>query len=237
MGPRIHIPSLVLMMCLGATPFASSQDGGASSDFHTREDQARRLYAISAFAHGHRHGYEEGFRIADLEIHVGRLERTLREADVPKADYKKEYGDRKQFQQGYMYGFMTGYKDSFSNRSFRLVEWSDAVPPFDWMADMPQAEQGRAPDARLRANFEDGIVRGYQAGMNRPGVDADVKALAAQAGKSCGEQDAARRDGYCDGYTQGFLLGVNDHTAWPAVGPATEPGLAQNSSHPASSSQ
>ncbi|MEO6119797.1 MAG: hypothetical protein ABIP12_03835 [Terriglobales bacterium] len=133
MGPRNLIP-ILLTICLGAPlSFAQSKDPKSEDtrgDFHLREDQARKLYSASAFAHGHRHGYEEGFRTADLEIHVGRQERELREKDIPKADYQKGFGDKKFFQQGFAHGFKAGYKDSYSNRSFRLVEWSVAIPPF-----------------------------------------------------------------------------------------------------------
>jgi hypothetical protein len=227
MGPWIQTSKLLLGMCLLATPFASGQDKNAPGDFHTRDDDARHLYAISAFAHGHRHGYEEGYRAADFEIHIGRLERNLREADVPKADYKKEFGDRKQFQQGFIYGFMTGYKDSFSDRSFRLVEWSAAVPPLPSMSELPQADPTMTPDPKLRANFEDGILQGYRDGVKRPEGQIDAEGLAGQAREICGRSEATGREGYCDGFTQGFLLGVNDHTVVTVAVPGAEPGLAQ----------
>ena len=228
MRPGMRI-SILLMLCLSATVCAHGQAGG---DFHTRDDQARRLYALSAFAHGHRHGYEEGYLVADTEIHVGRLQRTLREKDVPKANYRKEYGSRKQFQLGFSYGFLAGYKDSFAGRKFRLVEWSAQIPPFAWMAELPQADEGREPDAGMRVGFEDGMAQGYESGMRMEPADADAQTLADQAARKCGEQPGKRREGYCEGYTQGFLLGANDHQPTPLAAPMTAPGLAQNHSQP-----
>jgi len=232
MGPRKRICHLVLLTCLSATPLAHAQDAKTFGDFHTQADPGRRLYSISAFAHGHRHGYEEGFRAADLEIHVGRLQRTLLEKDVPKADYKKEYGDKKHFRRGFIYGFMAGYRDSYSEQGFRLVEWTAEVPPLAGTSDLPEADAGFTPSPRLRGNFDEGMLHGYQAGLNTPVNEADARRLAARAKQSCSLPDPVRPDGYCDGFIQGFLLGVNDHTQLAPPGPVTAPGIAQNDSRP-----
>lgn len=222
MGPsRTH--NLVLTMLLSMAPFAGAQDRNAPGDFHTREDQGRHLYSVSAFAHGHRHGYEAGYRQADLEIHIGRRQRTLPDKNIPKADYRKEFGDRRRFQQGYISGFMAGYKDSHANQDFRLVEWVEDVPPFAWMRDLPQGDHGRTPTPGLRANFDEGMAHGYEAGLKDRAEVADAAAMAARAGKACGA--AARPEGYCEGYTQGFLLGANDRGV---LSPGRHTGLAQN---------
>jgi hypothetical protein len=224
MGPKVR--TSILLTCLCAAPIAFCQ-AQAQGDFHMREDDARRLYRISAFAHGHRHGYEQGFRQADEELHVGHLQRTLREKDVPKPkDYKRLYGNKNLFRQGFIYGFMAGYKDSFEERSFRLPEWTAAVPPFAWMSDLPQSEGEMVPDAKLRAGFEAGIVDGYKSGLITPVMDADSRAVASQAARICGSPSQARPEGYCDGFTQGFLFGASDGAANGASG------LAKNSRQP-----
>jgi hypothetical protein len=232
MGPQNIILSL-LMVCLSAgSSIAQSGDHPlpeSQSDFHLREDQGRRLYSISAFAHGHRHGYEEGYRTADLEIHVGRQQRELRDKDIPKADYAKGFGDKKFFRQGYAQGFKAGYKDSYSNRNFRLVQWSEQIPPFDWMSELPEADRGRELNAKVRAQFEDGMAQGYASGAKAEVTDADAKAVASYAARSCGDRPGARPEGFCEGFTQGFLLGVNDQRPVPL---APESGLAQHHPQP-----
>ncbi|MEO5936016.1 MAG: hypothetical protein ABIP81_02275 [Terriglobales bacterium] len=233
MGRRNLIP-ILLTICLGAPlAFAQSKDPKfqkTRGDFHLREDQARELYSASAFAHGHRHGYEEGFRTADLEIHVGRQQRELRQKDIPKSDYQKEFGDKEYFQQGFAHGFKAGYKDSYSNRSFRLVEWSAQIPPFPGMTELPQADPRIVPDARMRVQFENGTAQGYASGSKAEVAAADAKSIAGQATRSCGELAADRPEGFCEGFTQGFLLGVNHHAPAPLAAPVS--GLAQNRSHP-----
>lgn len=237
MGPR-NLISILLMICLSALlSFAQSEVAQAQEqespttrgDFHLREDQARKLYSVSAFAHGHRHGYEEGFRTADLEIHLGRQQRELREKDIPKADYRKEFGDKKYFRHGYAQGFKAGYRDSYYGRSFRLVEWSAEIPPFEWMKELPQGDRGRELDSKLRDQFENGMAQGYTSGSKAEVPDANAKSVAGHAARSCGAL-AERPEGFCEGFTQGFLLGVNDHAPAPLAPPVS--GLAQNSSHP-----
>jgi hypothetical protein len=224
MGPKVR--TSILLTCLSAASIAFGQDQ-PQGDFHTREDGARRLYRISAFAHGHRHGYEEGFRRADEELHVGHLQRTLREKDVPKPkDYKSLYGDKRLFRQGFIYGFLAGYKDSFEERSFRLPEWTAAVPPFAWMSDLPQSEGDAVPDAKLRAGFEAGIVDGYKSGVSSHVTIGDPKAVASQAARMCESPGQGRPEGYCDGFAQGFLFGASDGAATGASG------LARNSRQP-----
>jgi hypothetical protein len=233
MGPGIRIHWLVLGIVVAAATSLPGQNGSVYGDFHTLQDEGRRLYAISAFAHGHRHGYEEGFRAADLEIHVGRLQRTLRDKDIPKFDYRDEYGDRTRFKQGFIQGFRAGYSDSFFNRSFRLVEWADEIPPFSWMSDLPQAAGTNTIDPKMRASFDTGVQQGYQAAVQTAAPAAEAPQLAKQAEKACREQPIARDEGFCDGYTQGFLLGAERPD--PALrNPA---GLAQKSSRSQDSSQ
>lgn len=108
------IPPLSFMVLIGVG-FA-----GGPSDYHTNSDGARDLYVHSAFAHGLRHGYEEGFHAADLDIHTGApRKRTNDLSRVPKTiGYHRGYGDKKSFRRGYEYGYVAGYEDSIAFRKF-----------------------------------------------------------------------------------------------------------------------
>ncbi|MEO6119796.1 MAG: hypothetical protein ABIP12_03830 [Terriglobales bacterium] len=98
------------------------------------------------------------------------------------------------------------------------------------MTELPQADHGMELDAKMRAQFENGMAQGYASGSKAEVADADAKSIAGRAAESCGELAAERPEGFCQGFTQGFLLGVNDHAPAPLAAPVS--GLAQNSSHP-----
>lgn len=195
-----------------------------------RDDEARRLYSVSAFAHGHRHGYEEGFRAADDEIHSGRLQRVLTEGDVPKSmEYQKGFGDKKHFRRGFIYGYLAGYRDSYEERHFRVPEWVTQVPPFSDGSDLPQADGPATPDKKVRSTFDEGMLQGYRSGASTQVVETDTKALASQAGEVCELPGRSRLDTFCHGFTQGFLFGVKDQVTGPD---AARPGLAKNVPQP-----
>ena len=95
-----------------------------AQDFiHSRApvDQMTPIQQGSAFDQGFIRGYEQGFHSADLDFHVGRMDRkldTLPEYRKATSGYREEMGDRGSFQQGYRLGFGQGYDDSFHSRHF-----------------------------------------------------------------------------------------------------------------------
>ena len=200
----------VLMFVASTLTAALSQD--KSPEFHLTEDVARSLYRISSFAHGHRHGYEEGFRYADMAIHLGAQRREIKEGEVPRSmGYKREFGDKKRFRQGFIYGFIAGYNDSFGERTFRLPEWAKDLPPLPSLSDLPQSDTPLQLDTKLQAAFEEGVIQGYRQGLATAGEEAlEDRALAAEAARSCSSADLAHKEGYCLGFTQGFLLASYD---------------------------
>jgi peptidoglycan/xylan/chitin deacetylase (PgdA/CDA1 family) len=117
---------LVALLLLLSTSFAADK----KRDFHLDQDAARDLYLHSAFAHGLRHGYEEGFHAADLDIHTAAPRKALDKLSrVPKTvGYRREFGDKKSFRRGYEYGYVAGYQDSFENRKFHYLSASDVTP-------------------------------------------------------------------------------------------------------------
>jgi hypothetical protein len=220
MVPRVILLLLVLQT---ATSLALGQDRKAQrGEFHIREDIGRRLYQLSAFAHGHRHGYEAGYLAADEEIHYGHLHRHLQEKDVPGGmAYRREYGDKKRFRRGFEYGFIAGYNDSYDSRPFRLPEWAADVPPTPSVSDLPEADTP-GPDRQFRLRFDDGMIDGYRIAAGSQVATLEAPGLAHEAAAICVTEARSDQPGYCDGFVQGFLLGIFDRPtgAVPAARPS-----------------
>lgn len=214
MGSPVRFGFLVLLLLASSL---HGQDLPRKGDYHTLEDEGRRLYSVSAFAHGHRHGYEEGYRLADQEIHFGLRQREIRERDVPSdMDYQGRFGNKQIFRRGFVHGFLAGYRASYANEPFRVPEWLDEVPPLAKMNELPQADSTGGPTKRLRRGFDEGARQGYESGLRAAMSDAGVSALARQAGETCSAAPQAQVDGFCDGFRQGFLLAARDRTPVPA---------------------
>lgn len=211
MVPRVSL--LLLLFSLAA----SGQDGHSrdrAPEFHLREDVGRSLYSISAFAHGHRHGYEAGYIAADEDIHFGHNRRQLREKDVTNyMKYRREYGDKARFRQGFIYGFIAGYNDSFDFRPFRLPEWTEDVPAFRQASALPESDTPAGPDKDTRRRFDDGMLQGYRSAVGSQFAADHPQALAEQAASACQTDRRAPELGYCDGFVQGFLFGASDRSS------------------------
>lgn len=230
MVPGSRLVIVLLVVSAVGSLVAQGQNREPLQEFHLSADAARTLYTFSAFAHGHRHGYEEGFRFADLTIHLGGLQRELRERDVPKSmGYKREFGEKKRFRQGFIYGFIAGYNDSFSERSFRVPEWGLEETPIASLSALPQWDGPLQLNPELRAAFDEGMFLGYRAGMVSQAAPApEDTSLREKLAGSCRGTEQAAREGFCDGFTQGFLMGMNDR---PPSGP--DAGLARQNLTPA----
>lgn len=108
----------------------------ASLDIHLSNDPAHNLYRMSAFAHGHRHGYEEGFHAGDLDLQLGHKQQVSAEAGkTPRAEgYDPRFGSRENFRRGYEAGYRAGYLDSYFDRNFNAPAASLGLidgPDFD----------------------------------------------------------------------------------------------------------
>ena len=134
--------ALVIVLALAlAVPAIGAQP---SDDIHLNGG-ANHLYAASAFAHGLRHGYEEGFHDADRDLHLSAFavgDLTFRK--VPKMiGYDSSFGSKDSFRKGYEAGYRLGYADSIKGVSFRV--------------NMPTVEVAAAPDRE----FDRGVQYGY----------------------------------------------------------------------------
>jgi hypothetical protein len=119
------------------------------ADLHVSTAVGNNLYAASAFAHGMRHGYEEGFHDADRDLHLSafRLE-DLTLSKVPKTvGYQASFGSKESFRKGYETGYRLGYADSLKGIAFRMI----------------------APRMNVTAIPDRDFDRGVQYGFNSPG--------------------------------------------------------------------
>src|SRR6185312_11301980 len=123
------------------------------SERHLQPTSVGALFLDSAFAHGYRHGYDQGFHAADIDIHMGRLAQAITKRDLrlSRREYNSSFGNRTHFEQGYQAGFFAGYDDAFAGRDYRASERAkfaasgllDALPP------------------SRRQYFDDGFASGY----------------------------------------------------------------------------
>jgi hypothetical protein len=212
MVPRV--PLLVFLLWSG---MMSAQERSSPAEYHVTDDSMRSLYRVSAFAHGHRHGYEAGYRAADQEIHIGILQHGWKERDVKRAmAYRHEFGDKRFFTRGFTRGFLAGYNDCYADRDFRLPDWGETVPPLPSATDLPQSDAPPQPSRKFREAFDQGLDQGYAAGLKAGAIPADAAETALQARAVC----IAGKDAgpvFCDGFVQGFLLGGADRVAVGAV--------------------
>lgn len=135
-----------------------------TADHHLVDDPARFLYSSSAFAHGQRHGYEDGFHQADEDLQMGRPPRDLRKpVSVKQSGFEKSFGDRRRFERGYRAGYVRGYDDSAHDR------------PFAPLTDAMSLDLGRllllAPQDW--PDFDRGFEAGYEQKVSHE-LDADL---------------------------------------------------------------
>lgn len=187
-GPRIA--KFILLTLVAAAPASLAQ----SFDVHIISDPASSLYQRSSFAHGYRHGYEEGFHAADQDFHMGRdaqllacSEKKIEQTSSPKVrGYKKEFGDKANFSSGYEHGYIAGYTDSYNGRKFRAL-------------DLHLEALKAAPIVAASASeFDQGLGDGYRTfSFHSPAASAEEK---------CPSESS----NYCDGFRRGVLFGKAD---------------------------
>src|SRR5262249_222891 len=192
-------PARKILPCL-LLALATSVSWAGEPDRHLDGDPASALYRSSTFVHGFIHGYEDGFKTADIVYQMALEQQDLekfhqyREATT---GYRREFGSKDDFRQGYREGFRSGYNDSLQNRSFRVVSAAR------------QAAAGlKDPSGK---GFESGLVSGYRAAQNSPTVESGLPCSAQSS-----QDSKPTNDGYCEGFSRGARF-------WRlAVAPSTE---------------
>ena len=178
----------------------------AQSDYHTTKDPNRELYLDSAFAHGHRHGYEEGFHAGD-EAYQLRRAPSFDEKFVRSRGYQAAFGSKRSYMLGFDSGFRAGYADSYSGHPFRISTFA-----------APQ----KAPH-----EFDMGVLEGYQAGLTNSANIADQPGIEESAAWHC-RQDS-RPGSFCDGFGLGYVMGKSDSKSLALLPkPDTDTRLAKN---------
>src|SRR5438270_5139399 len=107
---------------LSLSPEISSSQWPTAGERHLQDSSTGALLSDSAFAHGYRHGYDEGFHVGDLDIHMGRSARIgteLKESRPARREYNNVFGSKDLFVEGYQAGFHSGYSDAMVGFEYR----------------------------------------------------------------------------------------------------------------------
>ena len=185
------------------------------SETHLQPTSMGALFLDSAFAHGYRHGYDQGFHLADLDVHMGRLAQQLtkRESRQASREFNSSFGNKSRFEQGYQAGLSAGYDDGFAGREYQASEraklaasgLADALPP------------------SRRQYFDEGFAGGYASARAQSVLS---KAMSLDyLEQYCQEKllDTHPPE-YCSGFSRGFIFGSSIQTG-------TESTALDNSSH------
>jgi hypothetical protein len=132
----------LLVIALSFPALAAQRD----SDPHISAESGNNVYAASAFAHGLRHGYEEGFHAADRDLQLSAF--SLDDIAVPRSSkkvigYRSEFGPKESFHKGFAQGYRLGFADSVKGIAFRMT------PPEVTVAAKPDGD------------FDRGVQYGY----------------------------------------------------------------------------
>ncbi len=165
---------------------------------HLQPTSVGALFLDSAFAHGYRHGYDQGFHLADLDVHMGRSSQQMTKRQFRQAsrEFNKSFGSKNLFEQGYQVGLSAGYQDSFAGREYQASERAklaasgleDALPP------------------SRRQYFDDGFAGGYASArvQSVPSKGMTLDYLV----QYCQETLlASHPPEYCSGFSRGFVFG------------------------------
>jgi hypothetical protein len=184
---------------LTLSPGVSSSRWPVAGERHLQDSSTGALLADSAFAHGYRHGYDEGFHIADLDIHMGRSARSvaaLKEARQAGRDYNNAFGSKELFDEGYQAGFHTGYSDAIAGFEYRAVKRTR------------EAAEGLTilPPSR-REFFDKGFAGGYKSAQTH---DAPVSGVTSAYLEQYCDKTLSRSHPleYCSGFSRGYVLGM-----------------------------
>lgn len=188
---------------LPAIPLSSMPSSGG--DRHLQGTPSGVLYQNSAFAHGYRHGYDQGFHLGDVGIHMGRTARVVskfKQYQQGIREYSVMFGSRQLFQEGYQAGFRSGYNDAMSGLEFRASESISGV-----------ATGLNAISSPIRRSyFDEGVACGFKSSqLSEAPVD---RVTAAYVEQYCRKTASGLQPlEYCSGFSRGYMLGIADAPA------------------------
>lgn len=190
-------------LLLAVSLLGISLSATAQPDAHFADHPAKALFHRSSWAHGYIHGYEAGFHSGNIDLHMARKVRdphTVKEFKHANRWFRKEFGNRPEFEKGYGSGFEVGYLDGFTGKEFRAASEAQLISE-----DLTGLGE---PDATHSAYFDmmldSGYVTGRRAGLN----DARAKSESASGKTQCPDQVSAPQ--LCGAYKMGFRWGYTD---------------------------
>jgi len=178
---------------------ASHAQWAAGNERHLQPNASGALLMDSAFAHGYRHGYDEGFHTGDLDIQMGRPAQVNAKPSRTRRqdrEFNPAFGSKHSFQQGYAAGFNAGYSDAMAGLDYRASERVRTAA-----AGLNEA----LPQSR-RQYFDQGFIAGYASAHSAPGS-------AAATSPEYVEQYCRRTlpgnhpIEYCSGFGRGYVFG------------------------------
>ena len=184
---------------LALTPSTSSSRWPVAAERHLQDGSTAALLSDSAFAHGYRHGYDEGFHLGDLDIHMGRPARVatgFKEYRQAGREYNSAFGSKELFDEGYRAGIRCGYSDAMAGFEYRASRRTREAA--DGLSVLPPSR---------RKFFDEGFAGGYKSAQSHdapaPGVTS------AYLEQHCEKTASHSRPlEYCSGFSRGYLLGM-----------------------------
>jgi hypothetical protein len=166
---------------------------------HLQDSAAGALLADSAFAHGYRHGYDEGFHVGDLDIHMGRSAQVsagLKESRQSARDYNGAFGSKKLFDEGYQAGFHSGYSDAMAGFEYRAGKRTREAA--EGLTVLPPSQ---------RKLFDEGFAGGYKSAQAH---DAPISGVTSAYVEQYCDKTLSRSHSleYCSGFSRGYVLGM-----------------------------
>ena len=197
------LATLILAFCLA--PIANAQES------HLTETGSGLLLSRSAFAHGYRHGYEEGYHLGNIDINMGRFDRTqgkkqFQGVKIP-VGYSPSFGPQASFEAGFRAGLKAGYHDGYEGLSFRAVD-SARILSNDLERESPASQHSNA-------YFDQGLSAGYGEGFHKGAASLSPQHQLDLRQVKCPDSgpNSAEQSSYCGGYRRGFVLGHTDALA------------------------
>jgi hypothetical protein len=195
--------STALLFC--ALLLASCLTRAVCQDQHLLHDPAGHLYSSSSFAHGYVHGYEQGFHFGDLDLQLSHAPQEVKKNSAYKSadkQFKKEYGDKRTFVEGYQSGFRTGYADAFDGSEFRAVQNLRELAH-----ELPQVDPHATPILDLA--ISDGYLDGVRSGLNDGRISADYRPDGSDCELALRFKEPPAKF-FCSVYSLGYRLGYSD---------------------------
>lgn len=174
---------------------------GMANERHLQANSVGALYANSAFAHGYRHGYDEGFHIGDFALQLGgdvNLILSPKEYKQAPRAYRGDFGSKESFDQGYEAGFRSGYGDAITGEEYCLSRRMSTAAAGLTLEILPP---------NRRAHFDEGVAGGFASSQTS---SAPKRGMTSEYIEQYCRKTAAGMYAleYCSGFSRGYLLGI-----------------------------